>query len=65
MRLKHELCVFFVYIVQEHIYTPAAEFMFVYRHLTSVRVVDAGDYTSQVESLFTNSCDLSELFLSS
>lgn len=65
MRLKHELCVFFVYIVQEHINTHATEFMFVYRHLTSIHVVDAGDYTSQDESPFTNSCDLSELFLSS
>ena len=56
MRLKHEICVFFVHIVQEHINTPATEFVLVYCHLTSIHVVDAGDYTSQDESPFSNSC---------
>ena len=53
MRLKHELCVFFVYIVQEHINTPAAEFMFVYGHLTYIRVVDVGIIPVRMNILLT------------
>lgn len=55
MRLKHELCVFFVYIVQEHINTPTTEFMLVYRHLTPIRLVDAGIAPVRMNPLLTKS----------
>ena len=55
MGLKHELCVLFVYIVQEHINTPAAEFMFVYRHLTYTRVVGVGIIPVRMNPLLAKS----------
>ena len=53
MRLKHELRIFFVYIVQEHINTPATEFMFVYGHSTSISVVDVGIMPVRMNNLLT------------